>query len=217
MAPRLAELKRDRPETPFSRLLAQLLVAHDEVLAAIFVDEVGECIDYASRLEPFEAQVIGAQLARTSADVVAAVPRREAGAALLFRCIADRRELLVQRVTEEHCLVVVVEPPPARGAIVRRMARIAHALLAEAGLPAPAWEPHAGDPVQVETRSARGWPYAPSAYTEAGAPRTVVEVIGRYVERPRRHGVETVCFRVRSEARELTLVHVPKENRWVKR
>jgi len=181
----------------------------------VFVDEVGECIDYATRLDPFEAQVAGAQLAGTTADVVGSC--EDVGPAISWRCVGDRRELLVQRVTPDHCLVVVVVPPGASARVVRAMAPLARALREEAGLEAPPWELHAGDPVAVETRDARGWPYAPSAYTEAGAARTAVEVIGRYVEAPPPQGDEAVCFRVRSEARELTLVHVPRENRWVKR
>lgn len=211
---RVGVLLRDRPDTVFSRLLERLLAADDGVLAAVFVDDEGECIDYASRIDPFEAQVLGAVLSRTTAELAGACVA-QTGETARWLCRASERDLLVQRVTAEHSLVVAVDRPYARARVARALPEVVGSLRAEAALPAPAWEDH-GPSVQVETRAARGWPYAPRSYTDGAGVRREVEVLGRYLEPGTALRAEAICFRVRAGDEELTLTHLPAENRWAK-
>jgi len=211
----LSSLPRDRPETPFSRLLEALLEAHAEVVAAVFVDQEGECVDYAARVDPFEAQLLGAHLARATIDLLS-VTTGDPGEPVWWRLRGAQRELLVRRVTPEHCLAVAASGPCASARLVRALPGLARRLLLEASLDPPPWEPPPGTPVIVETRAARGWPYAPAAYVERDGRRHPVEVIGRF-EAPLEDGTgHLIGFRVRDQASELTLVHVPREDRWVK-
>ena len=60
MTARPPEAKRDLLETSFTPILRRIWSAMESVLAAVFVDLEGECIDYVSSLDPFEAKVSGA-------------------------------------------------------------------------------------------------------------------------------------------------------------
>jgi hypothetical protein len=85
----------------------------------------------------------------------------------------------------------------------------------EVGIARPVWEPQK-DVIQVETRSATGWQYAPIAFVE-GARRVVIsDVIGRWISPAEFQAQEKVCFRIRTEfGEELTLVHNPETDEWI--
>jgi hypothetical protein len=209
-------LQRDRPETPFSKLLGEFLRAHDRVLCAVFVDAEGECVDYASRVDPYEAMVFGATLLEPTARMVKAYASAAAGQPVLWVLSAERLDAVVRRVSDEHMFAVWLEPGALSARLLRAMAPLAEFLRREAGLPAPDWDPE-GEPLEVETREAKGWGYAPRSMWVEGRTVRDLEVLGRWTERGTLTVQEAICFRVRAEGQELTLVHEPALKRWYRR
>jgi hypothetical protein len=196
--------------------LRSFVEVHPAVLAAVFVDRDGECIDYASSLDPYEAQVIGAQLSQITLDLSRQVPGWGGGALVLWVLEAASREFVVRRVSDEHAVVTGLERGGVNARLLRSMGALAEALRREAALTAADWEPW-GDGFMVELRrSAGGWGYAPSAMGPASAQRPV-EVLGRWVERGSISSQEIVCFRVRCGPEELTLVYDRSLDRWLRR
>jgi hypothetical protein len=214
--PLSAPLPRDRPESPFARILASFIEVHPTVSCAAFVDGQGECIDYGTRTDPFDAQVIGAQLSALSADLVERLARLSAGALILWVVEAAEREFVVRRVTDEHLVVVALRPRGVSGRLLRAMSALAEALRRESGLAAPAWDPW-GESFQVAVRVSSGWGYAPCALQVGDAASLPLEVLGRWTESGSISAEEVVCFRVRAHDQELTLAHDRSLDRWYRR
>jgi hypothetical protein len=209
-------LKRDRPESTFAVILRGFIEVHPALHAIVFVDRDGECVDYATSLEPFDAQLIGAQLAQVTLELVRSVPRWGAGALVLWVLEAGEREFVVRRVSEEHAVVAALARGGVNARLLRSMSALAEALRREGALAAAGWEPW-GERFAVELRrSAGGWGYAPSAIDQAGG-RQPVEVLGRWVERGAISAQEIVCFRVRCGPEELTLVYDRSLDCWTRR
>ena len=57
-----AEVERDESDTAFTPILRQVRSAVPPVLVAAFVDSQGECIDYVSSIDPYDAKVYAAHL-----------------------------------------------------------------------------------------------------------------------------------------------------------
>jgi hypothetical protein len=207
---------RDRPETPFSRILEDFMRAHAAVRAAVFLDAEGECVDYASRAEPFEALVFGATLLNPTKALLAAAGPLAAGELVLWVLETERLDGVVRRVSDEHLLALWLERDGFSARLMRATSSLAELLRREAGIGAPAWEPE-GESVEVELREAAGWGYAPRRVHGPGEPAGEVEVLGRWTERGAISAQEAVCFRVRVAGRECTLVHEPALQRWHRR
>lgn len=99
------EALRDRPPTSIALLLEAFWRAHPEVVAVVFVDADGECIDYCTSIDPFDAKVAGAtwldstmRMRREASNVLASELRQ-------WVLHTDRSDFVVRRVTEEHVLV----------------------------------------------------------------------------------------------------------------
>lgn len=214
--PRAPGLARDRPESPFAHILAGFVEVHAEALSAAFVDRDGECIDYATRLDPFEAQVIGAQLSAVSADLARRLAALQAGALILWVVEAERREFVVRRVTDEHIVTVALPAQSLNARVLRAMSALAEALRREAGLAVPSWDPW-GEPFQVAIRPSPGWGYAPCALQVGEGASQALEVLGRWTERGSISAEDIVCFRVRADDSELTLAHDRSLDRWYRR
>jgi predicted regulator of Ras-like GTPase activity (Roadblock/LC7/MglB family) len=187
------------------------------VVAAAFVDVDGECIDYISRTDPFEAKVSAAHMHMLLGDVAASFAKIGAGRTSSIEIEASRREIWTQRVAEGYVLVAVFaagsERAQREAAIALACAEFRH----EVGLEAPPWE-RSRQRLSVRVRPARGWRYAPETYSEGGVRVTITDVIGRWTEAGGVMGDELVCFRVRTEeGRELTLVHDPDGDGWIAR
>jgi hypothetical protein len=104
-----------------------------------------------------------------------------------------------------------------RSRLKKVIARAVREFRYEAGTSPPTWEPPA-DLVQVETRSATGWQYAPTAFCEEGIWVEITDVLGRWVEPAQYAERDKVCFRIRTEQGvELTLVHDPQADQWISR
>jgi predicted regulator of Ras-like GTPase activity (Roadblock/LC7/MglB family) len=211
------EAPRDLAESAFTPILRRLWDQLPSLLAAAFADVEGECIDYISRIDPFEAKVSAAHLHMLLGSIGASFVKLGAGETLGFEIEASRRTSYVRRVGGEYLLVVVVEAGQAaiepEDAIAMACAEFRH----EVGLGPLPW-----DSVQrrlsVRVRPATGWTYAPQGYSDGGVRVTITDVIGRWTEQGGVRGDELVCFRVRIEdGREVTLVHDPDGNGWVVR
>ncbi|MBX3275339.1 MAG: roadblock/LC7 domain-containing protein [Sandaracinaceae bacterium] len=207
------EFARDQAESAFTVILRRLLYRTTGLLAVAFVDAEGECVDYCSAIDPYEAKVAGAQLMVTMTELGARMARLGAGTSFMLTMHGTRRDLVVRRVSDEYLLVVLMRPR----ALTRRLTGgIEHAvteLRREAGIATPPWEPVV-DSVRVELREAVGWAYAPQAYFDEGGERVGIgAVLGRWMEGA---GADArVCFRVATEAgEELTLVHDRGHDRW---
>ena len=206
------EAPRDQGESAFTPILRRLLYRTTGVLAVAFVDQEGECVDYCSALDPFDAKIAGAQMLVTMTELAERMAGLQAGQSWEAHVHADERDLVARRVSDEYLLVVVLKP---RAFTRRLLGGIEHAvteLRQEAAIPRPDWEP-VRDSVRVETRDAVGWPYAPAAYFDAGRRIGVDDVLGRWMEGTGR--TSRVYFRVRTdEGEEVTLVHDRGLDRW---
>jgi len=208
------EAARDQAESGFTEIMRRLLYRATGLLAVAFVDGNGECVDYCSALDPFEAKVAGAQLIITMTELTERMHRLDAGLSFMLTVHGKDRDLVVRRVSEEYLLVLVTKPKT----LTRRLTgAIEHAVIElrrEAGIDPPSWEPVL-DSVRVEVRRAVGWPYAPAAFFvgETGARMGITDVMGRWMEGS---GIQSrVCFRVRTDdGEELTLIHDRAHDRW---
>ncbi|MCS6798526.1 MAG: hypothetical protein NZ898_08345 [Myxococcota bacterium] len=212
-ASRLPEAPREEHETGFTRILRALWRSDARALAACYVDADGECIDYCSSLDPFDAKVAGAALVVPWVQLLRRAPRLGGGRPRMLRVRGERREAWLRAVTDETVLVLLrqVDPgetPSVDDRLARWLDRTARLLRHEARWPVPTWEPRDG--LRVELRSAVGWPHAPVAFEEHGVRVLVSDVLGRWVEED-----WLECFRVRTaEGLELTLEHETWTDHW---
>jgi hypothetical protein len=211
------EAPRDQDESGFTPILRALWADHVGVTAVAFVDSQGECVDYCSSVSPFDAKVAGATMLILLEQVAGHSHQAGSGVPKLLHLVTERSEFVARRITDEYLLVVVIKP----GRVVRKLVEAVEAsvirLRQEAGAPAPPWDLGEGG-LRVEVRVARGWPYAPSAFVEAGRRTEVHAVLGRWVEGGEATGGELVCFRVQTPAgEEITLAHDLVTDRWVRR
>lgn len=211
------ETERDQNETDFTPILRKIWQSVPNVLAAVFIDGQGECIDYVSSVDPYEAKVAAAH-SHVMLEMIRAVSDR-------LRLIephsleltADSRELITRRLGDDYMLSVLLSPGFDREQLQEVLVLACRAFREEVGIAMPAWEP-ASTPLEVVVRSAVGWKYAPDSFTEAGRRVTITDVMGRWTEASRAGDDGLVCFRVRTgEGRELTLVHDPDEDGWLLR
>lgn len=212
------EWPRDMEESDFTDVLRALLVSTPGVLAVAFVDAEGECVDYCSRVPPFDAKVAGAHLTVVVSEL------RRGGASVhgepaFLHVHGVERDLLVRRIDDEYTLIVVTRAIGLTSMLRDSVEAAVETLRNEAGLSAPAWEPGLL-PIRVEVRlSTVGWSYAPRRFWRSGQLVEIDDVVGRWVEEPSA-GDETtrVCFLVRGmDGQETTLVHRPEEDAWTER
>jgi len=217
MTRRPSEGRREELESAFTPILRKVWNAVPSVLAAVFVDNEGECIDYVSSIDPFEAKVCGAHASMLVTQLRAAQGKLGLLEPLALSVSASERELWARRISDDHTLVVVSGHGAEAADMWSALEGAVRAFRDEVGLPAPAWE--LSPAVDVEVRSAVGWPFAPVAFTLHGDRVSITDVMGRWIEPPNAPGIgEQTCFRVRTDAgHELTLVHDAGRNGWVLR
>jgi hypothetical protein len=196
-------------------VLTSFVEAHEGVIGAVFLDQDGECIDYATSREPYEVMVLGATLLLATQQLVRSAGVLGSGAPVLWLLEAERFDAAVRRVTDEHLVAVWLETEQATAEVRSALGPLADALRRESGLPTPEWDPM-GEPLDVEVRHAVGWGYAPARVRMAPSILDV-EVLGRWTEHASLSAQQAVCFRVRMAGQELTLVHEPALNRWCRR
>lgn len=207
------ESQRDQVESAFTPILRSLREQVSGVLAAVFVDTEGECIDYASRLEPYDAKVNAAHMLMMMDLLERTRDRVAFGEPFVLEIGADERELWVQRMGGEYVLVVVLTPDFDRGALKNALVSVVREFRNEVGLPAPGWE-SSERRLSVRVRASPGWRYAPDGWSDGDVRVTITDVLGRWIEASD-VGEDRVCFRVRTgEGQELTLVHEPDGDGW---
>ncbi len=214
------EHPRDVEENDFTPILRALLRAAPNVLAAVFVDREGECIDYCSSLTPYEAKVIAAHM------IVVLGESLERSGALggepwWLHVLGSERELFARRIDDEYALIVATGPDGISSQLCEAIEHTVTKLRSEVGLDKPSWEPPAPR-MRVDVRTSTSeWAYAPEIFWHRGDRTAVTDVLGRWVEHPPDpNGIshELVCFLVRGEnGEELTLVHHVETNEWERR
>lgn len=208
------EAARDQEATGFTPILRRVWSATPTVLAVAFADMTGECVDYASSLDPFDAKVSAAHALIVVSRVLESSERLGQGAPIMIEIAADEREIWARRVSEEYVLVVVTDAATDRTVVGQAIARAVLELRDEGAISIPTWD-MAPDTLQVEIRAAIGWAYAPAAYHQKGDRVLVSAVLGRWNEDAEADVAHQVCFRVRNERnQELTLVHEPVLDEW---
>ena len=207
---------RDQDESPFSRILEDFWRSHETVLAAVFVDAEGETVDYCSSVDPYEARVAAATVHAMLAPLHEPCENLGAGFARQWLMECEHRDLIMRRISAEYGLLVVAEAGAVTARLLAGLDAVAIALRREAEIPAPSWDPGA-EPYVVETREAVAWGYAPVSIRHGDDERVVRDVLGRWTERGAVSLEPLVCFRVRCEEEELTLVHDPWLQRWYTR
>lgn len=208
-----AETPRDMEETGFTPILRRFSASIPELQVAVFVDEEGECVDYSARIGLFDAKIAGAQIHVLTHTIVENA-KRFLGAPHAYHVVADAREIVVRRVSDEYTLVLMCDPPAPLGALNHLVDAAVRDLRLEAGIAPPLWEPHR-ETLKVEVRASAGWGYAPTSFSERGHRFELVAVVGRWIDH---EDQGAVCFLVRTTSGEETvLVHKPREGRWLRR
>jgi len=167
-------LPRDVATTGFTSILEGLVESLPEALCAIFVDGEGEAIDYATRIDPFEAKILGAESALPLARARALARLTNLGEILELRFDAARRAVLARQVTDACTLVLLVQSPSVRIAAVERCALAAQALCIEAGQPLPG-ALRVLRVVELQSGTDRA---LPQAFIDGGARRIVAAILG---------------------------------------
>lgn len=215
LLPMETEVGRDLDQSAFTPILRRLLRITPAVLGAAFVDYDGECIDYCSAVDPFDTKVAGAHMQMVAVDLGPRFAGLGWGAPQLLHLVADVRELLVARVSPEYSLVVVVTAGAVVRAVLEGLDRAVRELRVEAGVVPVTANEADPDALDVATRAAKGWAYAPASYVQRGVRVDIAAVLGRWLEGGLVTGGDLVCFRVRTKAgQELTLAHDADTDRW---
>ncbi|MDD9971769.1 MAG: hypothetical protein OXR73_36330 [Myxococcales bacterium] len=215
---RAPEAPRDQNESAFTPILRRLYEADPRVLYSVFVDTEGECIDYVSSLDPFEAKVAGAHALVLLNDLRERRQQLGAGAAYVLELATDTSELWARRVSEEYTVVVLMQLGVDRPLLQHALCTACREFRHEVGIELPIWERPATKGLKegelnVTVRPAVGWGYAPSAFAQADEQLEITDVLGRWDEPS--HQSTHVCFRVRTtDGREWTLVHDTATDRW---
>ena len=207
------EAARDQAESAFTAILRRVYEAVPAVLAALFLDTEGECIDYVAAIEPYEAKVAAAHMHMLLNGM--GLPRSTSvtGETFGFELVSAEREVWVRRFCAEYVLVVLLErgfdPSELRDAV----ATAGREFRQEAGLETPPWERR--ERLSVRLRASAAYRYAPCGFSLAGERVGIAAVLGRWTEPG---DPSWVCFRVRTQqGEELTLAHDERTEAWLVR
>lgn len=207
------EFVRDQKESAFTPILRELHENFRHVQAVTFVDWDGECVDYCSSIPPFDAKIAGAQLLVLLSAMHEEMTRYRFGDAFMVHIAGTQKELIAARVGPDQVLTVVLDPDSSTPGFFDALERTIRELRIESGLERRT----SIEELLVGVRRARGWPYAPTSFMEAGITYDIVGVLGRWVETSA-DGNDQICFRVRARGgEELTLVHSAVGGAWTRR
>jgi len=137
---RVADPLRDRPDTSLSRKLEEFWRAHEAVQTAVFVDAEGECVDYCSARDPYEAQVAAATWLDVTMHLRASSQRMRAGEVRQWILERDDGAIVVRRVTDEHLLVVELGPQGLSARVLLALDGVVTLLREDAGYEAADWD-----------------------------------------------------------------------------
>jgi hypothetical protein len=218
MPPSRTEAPRDQVESEFTSILRRVFEAVPTLLAAVFVDQEGECIDYVAAIEPYDAKVVAAHmhmlLKRMRGERLAPM----LGETFAFELVSAEHEVWVRQFCDEYVLVMLLVPGFDAAELSDAAAVACREFRSEVGLAAPAWDVR--DRLSVRVRASAGWDweYAPIAFSVAGERYEIAAVLGRWTEPARPGEPSRVCFRVRTQhGEELTLAHDEHTEAWAVR
>lgn len=195
---------RDLDPTSFTNALEVLVVALSEARSATFIDEEGEAVDLAARVEPFEARVAGAILSLPLHTARRTARKLGLGLVRAVWVFGDHRAVLTRRVGDGLDLVLVLEGAVVRDRAVAELEVTADALAEAAGI---GDDPAAAFVVDAQrTRSGRLRPFA---VVERGVRREVTEVLGALDE-----GTVTHVLVRLDNGRDLLLRYDQETGRW---
>lgn len=207
------EAERDQAESAFTDILRRVFKAVPAVLAAVFVDLEGECIDYVAAIPPFDAKVVAAHMHMLLKGMRGERLPELFGETFAFELVSTEREVWVRQFCGEYVLVVLLEPGFDAGELRDAVATAGREFREEAGLDAPGWEGR--ERLSVRLRASPGWNYAPDGFSLGGARFGISAVLGRWTEPARPGEPQWVCFRVRTQhGEELTLAHDEHTEAW---
>ena len=189
--------------TGFTEALEALVDALPEAESATFIDDEGEAVDLAARVDPFEARIAGAVLSLPLHLARAFARKAGLGEVLGLWVVGDRRAALTRRVGDGLDVVLVIDGIVPRDRVGQCLAETAESLRAAAGL--------GGDPAgfEVETRAPTAGSLRPVAVIERGVRREVREVLGVL------HEERVTHFLVRTDGLREMLLHFDHESgRW---
>jgi hypothetical protein len=216
MAATRFEAERDQVESAFTGILRRMFEAIPAVTAAVFVDLEGECIDYVTAIEPYDAKVVAAHVHMLLKRLRGERSAAKLGETFAFELVASEREVWVRQFCDEYALVVLLVPGFDVSDLRDAVATAGREFRAEAGLSAPAWEGR--ERLSVRLRSSAGWEYAPAGFSVGGSRYGISAVLGRWTEPARPGEPPWVCFRVRTQqGEELTLAHDEHTEAWAVR
>lgn len=210
-----AESERDQLESTLTVPMRQLFSSSPSVMAAVFVDAEGECVDYCASLEVHDAKVAAAQLQVVLEEVRVFGRRVEAGRPAMLEILGLQRSFLVREVGDGYAVVVVVAGPSIDVAITWALDESVRVLRREASLPTPSWDPECD--LDVQTRRAVGWEFAPASFALQGQRHVIADVLGRWRQEGGLAGTPLICFRVRdTRGTECTLAYDSSEELWLR-
>ena len=95
---RVMKAKRDTSPSEFALILRRVCDAVSSVEMAAFVDMEGECIDYYSSLDPYEAKLVAAQTVSLLGQVLELNRKVQFGESYLLEISTGEKELLARRI-----------------------------------------------------------------------------------------------------------------------
>ena len=195
---------RDLDPTSFTNALEVLVVMLPEARSATFIDDEGEAVDLATRVDVFEARIAGAVLSLPLHVVRASARKLGLGLVKSIWIIGDARTALTRRVGEGLDLVLVMEGTVVRERALSELDETAAAVAAAAGI--------GDDPAAsfvVDARKTLSGKLRPFAVIERGVRRDVTEVLGALDEGTVTH----VLVRIEG-AREMLLSYDQETGSW---
>ena len=140
MTARALEPLRDRPATSLAVILEGLWRGAADVLSVVFVDAEGECVEYCTGVDPYDAQVSAATWLDATMKMRAAVERCAAGELRQWILESERSAVVVRRVTEEHVLVVELASAGLHVRFFALLDRVVAELRVDTGFDASTWQ-----------------------------------------------------------------------------
>jgi predicted regulator of Ras-like GTPase activity (Roadblock/LC7/MglB family) len=207
--PEPGKVARDLDSTGFSSHLDELVRQVPEAICAVFIDGEGETVDLASRVNPFDARIAGAEMSIVLDSIRRSRTKLGEGAVIELRIEGNARSILVRHVAEGYDIVVLVDSASITARVAEATAAASFALLKETGLKPP---PRAPILRAVEHRPSRMGILVPTAFEENGRRRRVETILGH-----RDDGDGLVRFLVRlDDGEELVVVHDRAQARWIR-
>ena len=125
---------RDQEESAFTTILSDLVKRIPGAFAATIVDEIGECVDYAGDIDPFDVKVAGAHWAIVIDEIGQRPP---IGTPQTIVCRGEKRSFIVRTLPDRYALVVLLKKRAGFASATRALDACERALAHEASWDLP--------------------------------------------------------------------------------